>query len=105
MVFDALYGYLQGLRNVGVPPPLVMMLTLEGVYGALCAGNDRLLDRRRPVIEHRDLFLPECFINEYGADIDYQRAMKPAFDALWNAAGYPSAPTFSDDGQWTGKLR
>jgi hypothetical protein len=107
MVFDVLLSCLQGLRNVGVPPPLVVMITLEGVEGAICnvGLNPWEQIRTPPALERSALFLPECFINEYGADIDYQRAMRPAFDALWNAADYPSAQTFSEDGEWTENWR
>ena len=47
--------------------------------------------------------LPECVIEDYGMQDDYLRAMRPAIDALWNAAGYPKAFTFNGDGVWTGE--
>jgi hypothetical protein len=98
-IFDAFPGYLHGLRAIGVPPPLIVMFTLEGVNGAVYAVSqddpERILDRSL-------LCLPECVINEYATDIEYHRAVKPAFDALWNAAGFVSARTFSADGQWIG---
>jgi hypothetical protein len=107
IVLGILFSYLQGLRNVDVSPPLVVMITLEGVEGAICnvGLNPWPHIRTPPALERSDLFLPECLINEYGTNIDYQRAMKPAFDALWNAADYPSAQTFSEDGQWTENWR
>lgn len=101
-IFEVLPGYLQGLRNIAIPPPVVVMITLEGVKGAIYAVGNQLWEDTPPAIERPILFLPECIINEYGTEIDYHRAMKPAFDALWNAADYPSAKTFSEDGQWIG---
>jgi hypothetical protein len=104
-IFAVLPGYLQGLRDLAIPPPVVVMITLEGVEGALYATGDQPWENTPPAIDRPILFLPECIINEYGTEIDYHRAMKPAFDALWNAADYPSAKTFSQDGRWIGNQR
>ena len=104
-VFEVLTSYFKGLQDIGVPPPLVFMLTLEGVEEAYYFVPN-YFPRGNPVyFRHSVMSLPECIINEYGAEIDYHRAVKPAFDALWNAAGYPSAQTFSPDGQWMGNQR
>jgi len=100
-ILSVLPSYFHGLNNVGAPPPFSVMITIEGVYSTVCTVQDgRLYVHNPPLIERPVLFLPECLINEYGAEIDYQRAMKPAFDTLWNAANYPSAQLFSEDGQW-----
>jgi hypothetical protein len=101
-IFEVLPGYIQGLRNIAIPPPVVVMITLEGVEGAIYATGKQAWEATPPAIDRPILFLPECIINEYGTEIDCHRAMKPAFDALWNAADYPSAKTFSEDGQWIG---
>ena len=102
-VFEVFSPYIIGLRNVGVPPPLIIMLTLEGVLGV----NYRV---------HRDfwtipnspppedvLVLPECILDDYGEDVDHHRAVRPAFDALWNAVGYSRSQFFNDEGLWVGK--
>jgi len=49
------------------------------------------------------IYLPECIIEEYGDDASYHRAIKPAFDALWNAVGYSESQFFDDNtGLWNG---
>jgi hypothetical protein len=50
-----------------------------------------------------NLSLPECVLEEYGEDIDHHRAVRPAFDALWNAMDYPRAKFFNANGLWVGK--
>ena len=103
-IFEVLPGYLNGLCEVGVPPPVAVLFTLEGVKGIPYEVrqhiDDDIDDDPVPVIEREILYLPECLINEYGPDPDYHRAVKPAFDTLWNTAGRRSAHSFSADGIW-----
>ena len=99
-IFEVLPGYLNGLRDIGVPPPLVILFTLEGVRGVGYAVLRGMFDDHLPAIEREILFLPECLINEYGPEADYHRAVRPAFDALWNTTGRACAQSFSDDGVW-----
>ncbi len=57
--FEVLPTYLRGLQDIGVPPPLVFMLTLEGVEGAVYEVRQNRFDdfeqvfdrslRRRPM--------------------------------------------------------
>jgi hypothetical protein len=46
--------------------------------------------------------LPEVVIEQYGTSEDYQRTVRPAFDALWNAAGFSASKHFDADGRWVG---
>lgn len=101
-VFESLPYYINGLRDLGVPPPLIVLITLEGVKDAAYKVHNNIFDDPEPVIERDVVFLPECVINEYGEVAEYHKALKPAFDALWNTAGCVSAQTFSADGVWVG---
>lgn len=101
-VFESLACYINGLRDLGVSPPLIIMITLEGVKDAAYKVHNSIFGDPEPVIERDVVFLPECVINEYSEVAVYHRAVKPAFDALWNTAGCISAQTFSNDGVWTG---
>ncbi len=102
--FGSLSKYINGLKAIGVEPPLVVMLTFEGVDGAyyyVIGGT--FADDSLP-IDRSILYLPECVINDYGNDADYHRAVRPAFDALWNAVGFSGSLFFdSDSGLWVGK--
>lgn len=102
-IFDILPRYLDALRALEVPPPLVVMLTLEGVYGSILGvGNDVLRFDRPPPISQSVLELPEIVIEDYGTPEDYQRAVRPAFDALWNAGGFAASAHFDENDIWTG---
>jgi hypothetical protein len=98
-IFEHLPDYLSALQRLDVPPPIVLMITLQGVRGArLGVEQDSYEDH--PTIDRDVLELPECVIEHYGADIDYHRAARPAFDALWNCGGYFKSTFFDEAGKW-----
>jgi hypothetical protein len=98
-IFELLPSYLSALQKLDIPPPIVFMLTLQGVRGARL-GIGRDTGQTRPVIDRAVLELPEILIEQYGTDVEYQRAVRPAFDALWNAGGFVQSNHFDDMGRW-----
>lgn len=100
-IFDVLPGYLTALQRLDVPAPVVLMLTLQGVRGARLGVAPQPLDEPAP-IDRAVLELPEVVIERYGIDLDYQRASRPAFDALWNTGGFFRSSHFDTDGRWIG---
>lgn len=99
-IFEALPDYLSALQRLDVPPPVILMITLRGVRGArLGVAPESFAEV--PKIDRDVLELPECIIEQYGAAVDYQRAARPAFDALWNTGGFARSPHFDATGKWT----
>jgi hypothetical protein len=45
--------------------------------------------------------LPAVMIEDYGQKEDYCQALKPMFDAIWNAAGDEGSPSYGAEGKWT----
>ena len=101
-VLGVLHLYLDALKMLDVAPPLVVMLTLDGVYNAKLGVNNLTQYDRNPPIMQSVLELPEIVIEDYGSEKDYQRAVRPAFDALWNAGGFAASRHFDENGIWTG---
>jgi len=101
-IFEVFSGYIDTLRNIGVPPPLIIMLTLEGVENARYAVRRDIWDDLEPLFPEALLLLPQCVLEDYGEVIDHHRAIRPAFDALWNAIGYSRAQSFNEEGMWIG---
>lgn len=99
-IFEVLPGYLDALEQLGIVPPIAAMITLQGVRGA-ALGTDTPFDDPTPV-ERATLELPEVLIQRFGTNEDYHRALRPAFDALWNSAGFLRSPYFDEDGRWVG---
>jgi hypothetical protein len=99
-IFEQLTSYLAALQQLEVPPPIILMISLQGVRGArLGVVMDTVEDP--PKIDRDVLELPECVIEQYGSEIDYQRAARPAFDALWNTGGFFRSQHFDSTGKWT----
>jgi hypothetical protein len=101
-IFEVLPSYLKALRELNVPAPITMMLSLQGVRGAYLATHVNWKINAPPPFDRAALELPEVVIEQYGALEDYQRTVRPAFDALWNAAGYFGSEHFTADGRWVG---
>jgi len=79
------------------------MISLQEIHGATLGVSREVFFGDPELFNKSELLLPEIIIEDYGTEQDYQRAMRPAFDALWNAAGYASSRYFSDDDLWKGK--
>ncbi|MGH6790813.1 MAG: AlbA family DNA-binding domain-containing protein [Pseudolabrys sp.] len=98
-IFEQLPNYLAALQSLDVPPPIILMITLQGVRGARLGVWPTPLDDL-PTIDRDVLELPEIIIEQYGTDVDYQRTAKPAFDALWNTGGFTRSKHFDATGKW-----
>ncbi len=101
-IFENLSPFIEGLRDVDIPPPLTIMFTLEGVRGVTYAIRRNIEESNRTPLPQELMYLPECFLGEYGTAEDHHRSVRPAFNALWNAIGYPSSQYFSKEGVWCG---
>ena len=99
-IFEKIPDYLSALQRLDVPPPIILMITLQGVRGARLGVPPESFDDP-PKIDRDVLELPECVIEQYGADVDYQRAARPAFDALWNTGGFERSKHFDATDKWT----
>ena len=95
-VGEAFPRYVLGLRDLDVSLPLIVMVSLQGVEGARYRVEEGPeLGRNNRPLDRDPVLLPHGFIGDFAPDEDYNYALKPAFDALWNAAGFPRARNFS----------
>jgi hypothetical protein len=99
-VLRALRRYMTVLQDMSVPAPIIVALSLLGVRNYSVAANNRFdIPGRARSIDRDDLRIPEIIIQEY--DVDAARAMQPAFDAIWNAAGWPRSMNYDPAGNWS----
>ena len=102
-LIEILPSYFDALQDLEVELPFVVMISLQGVRGSVLAvRRDPFWFDDKPVINRDTLELPEVMIQRFGQEVDYQRAMQPALDALWNSAGYLCSQYFDTDGRWIG---
>jgi Putative DNA-binding domain len=98
-IFERLPNYLSTLQALDVPPPIVLMITLQGVRGARLGVYPPPIEDLPP-LDRDVLELPEIVIEQYGTELDYQHAARPAFDALWNTGGFSRSKHFDGTGRW-----
>ena len=103
VVIQAIRSYLDAYRNLGIAPPIVISLALLGCRGAFMYADERLMQRlsRRShyhVIDRDPALIPEIVVESL--DADTPQIMKPIFDAIWNACGFPHSLNYDEHGKW-----
>jgi len=89
--------YLKALAAVGVQPPLLIMVAFIGARGATMSVDIHFGGDLHP-IDRDVLVLPDVLIDEPPKDLP--RAMRPIFDAAWNACGVAQSANYNRDGTW-----
>jgi len=84
-------------EKLGVAPPVVVMVTLTGVRGFTLATGTASWGFTGHAIDRDVVMLPDIILEEFAGDM--AAALRPAFDALWNAGGWPRSNNYSETGQ------
>lgn len=87
------------LANRGVVGPFIISLSFVDVAGYQMDKNDRTARRDPLKYPEPILILPDVLIEDV-ATIGDGRAMRPVFDAMWNAFEYDGSPHYNDNGIW-----
>lgn len=97
-VFKVVLNSLALQKQLGVEPPVYVMVSLLGVRGfTIRRERDDFSGEGRP-IDRDDLVIPEAALGSFEADVI--PAMLRVFDRVWNAAGWEGSPYF-EEGEWT----
>ncbi len=102
-ILKALAEYIDGLNQLDVPPPLGILISLQGVQGThykVFGGSPIAVTH--PAFNRQNYFLPGCILQKYGTRDSYNREIRRAFDVLWNDLGELKARFFNDNGVWDG---
>jgi len=86
------------LRQLGVRPPAVVLLTLVGVRGLRMAMGGFSFDLGNEIREE-NLMIPPTLVENFEAPA--APILKPMFDQIWNACGLLESPNFNKQGQWS----
>jgi len=89
--------YLSILNSLSVEPPVLVFLSLLRVRGYIMAVRS-FFSVETYAIDRDNLLLPEVIVENYNATAD--TILKPCFDAIWNACGYPRSLNYNDEGEW-----
>jgi Putative DNA-binding domain len=94
-IIDAAGRFLSAIKDLNLPLPAFAMLTLIGVKGYQMASGNAPFYEYGTI--HRDvLSLPEIMIEDFGIDLSW--LLRPMFDAMWQAAGFPRSPNYDENG-------
>lgn len=94
-------SYFDGLLKSGVEAPYYVAMSLLGVRDYSLVSGSRFFYGARHRSLHRDqLFFPELLIEDGGLKSEVM--LKPLFDLLWQAFGYPRAFSFDENGKYVG---
>jgi hypothetical protein len=90
--------YLSALKELNVELPIFIFLTFVGVKGYfMSVGQGEYKHRGEDEIDRDILLLPEVIIENYNTALE--DVLKPCFDAMWNACGFPRSPSYDDAGK------
>jgi len=95
---ESLPHYLSVLKVLNVELPVFIFLTLLGVKGYSMSYDRGMSPIERVHKIDRDiLLLPEIFIESY--DAIAEDILRPCFDSIWNACGFPRSLNYDDTGK------
>jgi hypothetical protein len=97
-IIHATRRYLQGLKQLGSTPPFVVSLALLNCRNARMNVSPRLARGQVHRIDRDFALTPNVVIEDFTASVPV--VLKPAFDAIWNACGYPHSLNYDQDGNW-----
>lgn len=98
-IIEILSQMINILKHYSINPPIFIMLSLLGIKGydiATDGGLGRRIDRREFI--QSDLLPSEVMIDNL--NFNSAEVMKPIFDVIWNAAGWPGSPYYDEQGNW-----
>ncbi|NUQ75437.1 MAG: ATP-binding protein [Polyangiaceae bacterium] len=97
-VLDALRRYVQLYKKHQVEPPVVIALSLLNFRNATIPPNPESPGDDVYSVDRDMLLLPDVLVRDYGDAL--HTLMRPAFDALWQAAGVPKSFSYDENGKW-----
>jgi hypothetical protein len=102
MIIDALQRYLTIQNRLGVSPPVLVMLSLLDIQGyTIEAPRHSTYFNPQPGIGEKNLLIPEEEIEAFDRPAD--QLLRPIFDRIWNAAGWPRCLYYANNGTRIGQ--
>lgn len=98
-LIKSLPDYLSVLKTLNVELPVFIFISLLGVKGySMAVDRARFWIDEVHTIDRDALLLPEIFIESY--DVSAKDILRPCFDSIWNACGFPRSLNYNDVGEW-----
>ncbi len=100
-IINAMNNYLEAAQRIGVPLPIVVMVTFDGLKDYAMA-TDSAWHNANPTnrIDRDVLPLPDVLLEDFSTPTD--KLPKPVFDAFWQSAGFSSCEHYNNKGRRDG---
>ncbi|MFH0801324.1 MAG: ATP-binding protein [bacterium] len=96
---DSVHRYLGALQKLGVPCPIIILVSITEVLGVRMLINNSLDNSAK--IDRDIIVLPDVVLESYPASRgEVTKLLKPIFDSVWNACGRESSLNFDEYGNW-----
>jgi hypothetical protein len=99
-LIEALRAYLELGEQLGVAPPVALMVSLVGVKGYRMGLPPDYSQAMFGGIDREMVVGSEVVIDSMSADPI--QVLRPCFDLIWNACGYARSANYTANGQWKG---
>ncbi len=98
-VLEATARYIKSLGELEIAYPIVVMLSFLNARGAyMGVDSRRSIDLDQHPIDRDVLVFPDAVLE--AAPSDLPRALRPMFDAVWNACGIARSLNYDEKGNW-----
>ena len=97
---QGLFRYTRLLKQLQVPTPFLIMVSLTGLRGYYIPLpiDSPMLDN--PFVDRDIVVIPDVMVENY--EEKPEEVLRPIFDAIWNAAGYPRCSAYDQNGKFIG---
>ena len=100
---NAIETAIAGSFLLGATPPVAVMVSFLDGAGSILSMDEGLLPLHDKVLDRNALLFEPLVIQEGQLQQGWQKVLRPVFDSLWNAFGYPRCSVLFDQaGNWTG---
>ena len=87
-------------KSINRASPVYVIISITGARG-LNIRTQSGISNDNLGIDRDVILISEVFLENYPSDLhDVANQLKPAFDAIWNSAGWSGSVNYSDDGTW-----
>jgi len=102
-VIKAVSSYLEGYEKLGVVPPVLVSLCLLALQGVRMSV--RFTSPSQGTSIDRDIVsIPAVTLESMENNAEaVGKALKPIFDSVWNACGFPCSRNYGENGRWVGQ--
>ena len=99
-VIRVLQLYCASLVKKHISGPCIILFSLLNIKGYTVHNDSQFMQLEQvSLIDRNNLLLPDVYIEDIN-NFSAPDLMKPVFDMVWNACGYPGSKNYDGNGKW-----